>query len=102
MYLGVIVEQGPSERVFSAPKHPYTQLLLASVPRREPGLRQERPLLEGDVPSPVDVPSGCRFRTRCPLAQDICAREVPLLRDLGSGHSAACHFATPDFQSTQA
>ena len=102
MYLGVIVEQGPSERVFSAPKHPYTQLLLASVPAAEPGLRQERPLLEGDVPSPVDVPSGCRFRTRCPLAQDICAREVPPLRDLGRGQSAACHFATPDAPSTQA
>jgi oligopeptide transport system ATP-binding protein len=96
MYLGVIVEQGPSSRVFSQPKHPYTQLLLASVPVAEPGLRQDRPLLEGDVPSPVDVPSGCRFRTRCPLAQEICAREVPLLRDLGNGHAAACHFATPD------
>ena len=96
MYLGVIVEQGPSEQVFRAPKHPYTQLLLASVPAADPAARHQRTLLEGDVPSPVDVPSGCRFRTRCPLAQGICAREVPPLRDLGHRRAAACHFATPD------
>ena len=96
MYLGVIVEQGPSERVFHAPKHPYTQLLLASVPVADPALRQDRPLLEGDVPSPVSVPSGCRFHTRCPIAQEICTRETPLLRDLGREHAAACHFATSD------
>lgn len=96
MYLGIIVEQGPSERVFSTPKHPYTQLLLASAPAADPKLRQERALLEGDVPSPVSIPSGCRFHTRCPIAQPICSQEVPLLRDLsknGSGHIAACHFA---------
>lgn len=96
MYLGVIVESGPSEQVFRAPRHPYTQLLLASVPAADPAARTQRALLEGDVPSPVDVPSGCRFRTRCPLAQDICAREVPPLRDLGRGRVTACHFAPPD------
>ena len=96
MYLGIIVEEGPSERVFSLPKHPYTQLLLASAPIADPALRHDRALLEGDVPSPVDVPSGCRFRTRCPLAQEICAREVPPLRPIGSGQFAACHFAEPE------
>ncbi len=98
MYLGIIVEQGPSNRVFAFPKHPYTQALLAAVPIADPALRRERQALEGDAPSPVAIPSGCRFRTRCPLAAEICAREVPPLRDLGNGHSAACHFATPDSQ----
>ncbi len=96
MYLGIIVEQGPSDRVFAFPKHPYTQALLAAVPVADPSARRERLPLEGDVPSPVAIPSGCRFRTRCPLAADLCAREVPLLRDLGNGHFAACHFATSD------
>jgi oligopeptide transport system ATP-binding protein len=96
MYLGIIVEQGPSDRVFAAPKHPYTQALLAAVPVADPSARRARPALEGDVPSPVAVPSGCRFRTRCPLAAEICAREVPSLRDLGHGHAAACHFAASD------
>ena len=96
MYLGIIVEEGPSERVFSTPRHPYSQLLLASAPIADPALRHERTLLEGDVPSPVDVPSGCRFRTRCPLAQDICAQQVPFLRAMGGGQFAACHFAQPE------
>ncbi len=96
MYLGIIVEEGDSDRVFAAPKHPYTQALLASVPVANPAFRRERLPLEGDVPSPVAIPSGCRFRTRCPLASELCAREVPLLRDLGNGHFAACHFAEPD------
>jgi oligopeptide/dipeptide ABC transporter ATP-binding protein len=109
MYLGLIVEQGPSERVFAFPKHPYTQALLAAVPVADPSARRERRLLEGEVPSPVDIPSGCRFRTRCPLATERCAHEVPLLRDLSNSaanpqrptpnaqrHLVACHFATPD------
>ncbi len=96
MYLGVIVERGPSDRVFSAPKHPYTQALLASVPVTDPAARRDRLPLEGDVPSPVAIPSGCRFRTRCPLAQEICAQQVPPLRRLGLDHEAACHFATED------
>ena len=96
MYLGIIVEHGPSDRLFALPRHPYTQALLASVPIADPSQRKGRHLLEGDVPSPVTIPSGCRFRTRCPLAADICAREVPSLRDLGHGHFAACHFATLD------
>jgi oligopeptide transport system ATP-binding protein len=93
MYLGIIVEEGPSDRLFAFPKHPYTQALLASVPVPDPSHKVTRPPLEGDVPTPVAIPSGCRFRTRCPIAQDICAVEVPLLRDLGNGQFAACHFA---------
>ncbi len=96
MYLGIIVEQGPSDRVFAFPKHPYTQALLDAVPIPDPASRRAHRLLEGDAPSPVTIPSGCRFRTRCPLAAAICAREVPPLRDLGNGHSAACHFAALD------
>jgi oligopeptide/dipeptide ABC transporter ATP-binding protein len=93
MYLGIIVEQGPSNRVFAFPKHPYTQALLAAVPNPDPAARQVRQALEGDVPSPVAIPSGCRFRTRCPLAAEICSREVPPLRHLGDSHFAACHFS---------
>jgi len=93
MYLGIIVEEGPSDRLFAFPKHPYTQALLASVPVPDPAKKVSRPPLEGDVPTPVAIPSGCRFRTRCPIAQDICAVEVPPLRDLGLGQFAACHFA---------
>ena len=93
MYLGVIVEQGPSDRVFAFPKHPYTQALLEAVPVADPTRRRLRVALEGDIPSPLAIPSGCRFRTRCPIAQAICAEQVPLLRDLGNGQFAACHFA---------
>ena len=96
MYLGIIVEQGSSDAVFRDPKHPYTQALLASVPIADPAVRRKRVLLEGDLPSPVHLPSGCRFRTRCPLAAEICAKEVPPLRDLGQGRLTACHFASPD------
>jgi oligopeptide/dipeptide ABC transporter ATP-binding protein len=96
MYLGIIVEIGDSECVFSDPKHPYTQALLAAVPTVDAIKRRARVPLEGDVPTAVAIPSGCRFRTRCPLAADVCAREVPPLRDLGAGRLAACHFATAD------
>jgi len=96
MYLGIIVETGPSDLVFSSAKHPYTQALLAAVPNADPKQRSRRVPLEGDVPTAVAIPSGCRFRTRCPLAAEICAREVPPLRDLGVGRLAACHFAGPD------
>jgi oligopeptide/dipeptide ABC transporter ATP-binding protein len=96
MYLGIIVELGPSDPVFASPKHPYTQALLEAVPVADPKTRRERHLLEGDLPSPVAIPSGCRFRTRCPLATERCAQEIPLLRDLGNGHFAACHYATEE------
>jgi len=93
MYLGVIVEEAPADRLFNAPKHPYTRALLASVPVPDPTHRIARAPLEGDVPTPVAIPSGCRFRTRCPLAQERCARETPTLRLLASDHHVACHFA---------
>jgi oligopeptide transport system ATP-binding protein len=95
MYLGSVVEEGTESQVYGSPSHPYTQALLSSVPLHEPALRgqKDRILLQGDVPSPADPPSGCRFRTRCWKAQDICATEPPALVDRGQGHPAACHFA---------
>ncbi|SDT43803.1 ABC transporter ATP-binding protein [Jiangella sp. DSM 45060] len=95
MYLGVIVETGTRDEIFTAPQHPYTQALLSAVPVPDPRLRgaRERITLTGDVPNPANPPSGCRFRTRCWKAQAKCAEEVPVLEDrLGAGHPSACHF----------
>ena len=96
MYLGRIVEEGPKERIFSTPHHPYSQALLSAAPEPGAGKRNRRIILQGDVPSPSAIPSGCSFRTRCPLAQPICAAERPPLREVAPGQNAACHFAAPN------
>jgi oligopeptide/dipeptide ABC transporter ATP-binding protein len=92
MYLGKIVELGPTAEIFEKPRHPYTQSLLAAVPRIGGRRVTQEFALEGEPPNPRDVPSGCRFRTRCPLAQARCAEEEPALRAL-DGRTVACHFA---------
>jgi len=91
MYLGKIVELAPKERIFAAPKHPYTEALLSAVPMPEPGAARRRIILKGDVPSPINPPRGCRFHTRCPYAFDRCRVEEPELRSMQDGRLAACH-----------
>lgn len=96
MYLGRLVEVAPKEAFFATPRHPYAQALLSVVPVPDPTQRNRpRARLTGEAPSPRNPPSGCAFHPRCPLAQDICRREVPALRVLATGHSAACHLAEP-------
>ncbi|MBW6507538.1 MAG: ATP-binding cassette domain-containing protein [Rhodobacteraceae bacterium] len=91
MYLGEIVEMGPVDDVLANPRHPYTQSLLSAVPEIEPRGRKARVRLKGDLPSPLQPPSGCKFHTRCPLAIDICRTLAPVSEDVGPGHQAACH-----------
>ena len=94
MYLGSVMEAAGKDELFASPSHPYTRALLSAIPlpERHSKDKHQRIILQGDLPSPADPPSGCVFHTRCYMAEDICSREVPELRDIGNGHLAACHF----------
>ncbi|MFN5720586.1 MAG: oligopeptide/dipeptide ABC transporter ATP-binding protein, partial [Bradyrhizobium sp.] len=94
MYLGEVVELGPVDAVWDAPAHPYTRALLAAMPSSDPDKRTEVPPISGDPPNPIDPPPGCRFHTRCPFAEPLCANDTPKLSDLDTmGHQAACYMA---------
>jgi peptide/nickel transport system ATP-binding protein len=93
MYLGKVCEVGPPDLLYERPAHPYTAALLAAIPIADPSVRPaDRPALGGEIPSPVAPPSGCRFRTRCPRAQDVCAQQEPEIREVATGQYVACHF----------
>jgi peptide/nickel transport system ATP-binding protein len=91
MYLGKLVEEGPSDELYREPIHPYTRGLLDAVPKTSKDKAPEA-VIQGELPSSVNPPSGCRFRTRCPFAQELCANEEPVMREFFPGHRAACHF----------
>lgn len=93
MYLGKLVELANADELYANPRMPYTQALLSAIPVPDPSVKKQRIVLQGDVPSPINPPSGCPFRTRCWLAQSICAEQTPPLREVNPGHWAACHFA---------
>ena len=94
MYLGKIMELAPSSSLYNNPNHPYTEALLSAVPVPEPGHQQKRTVLSGDIPSAINPPSGCVFRSRCPRAEAICATETPELKQIGPDHFSACHLTT--------
>ncbi|MFF2481074.1 ABC transporter ATP-binding protein [Paenibacillus sp. NPDC058071] len=91
MYLGSLVETADKDALYDKPLHPYTQALLSSVPVPDPSLKKERIILKGDLPSPVDPPTGCRFHTRCPSCMEICKTQAPIFREVEPGHEVACH-----------
>jgi oligopeptide/dipeptide ABC transporter ATP-binding protein len=92
MYLGKLCEVGPGDSVYRQPLHPYTRALLDSIPSTDPAATRAASTIKGELPSPIHPPSGCRFRTRCPRAAELCAAEEPQMRELATGHSVACHF----------
>jgi oligopeptide transport system ATP-binding protein len=93
MYLGRVVEEGDAATLVAGPKHPYTQALISAIPVVDPDSKRQRIVLPGDVPSPIDPPSGCPFHPRCPVAEDRCRTEVPALRELSDGRRVACHLS---------
>jgi oligopeptide transport system ATP-binding protein len=92
MYLGRFMELATDQELYQNPQHPYSQALLSAVPVPDPEVRKKSILLEGDVPSPLNPPSGCTFHTRCPERKEVCTHETPVFRDLGGAHWVACHF----------
>ena len=93
MYLGSLVESAPARKLFASPRHPYTKALLSAIPSLDPDDRKKSQKLEGEIPSPVNPPSGCKFHTRCPMVEARCRSEIPEWRELSAGHSVACHFS---------
>ena len=102
MYLGRIVEMATRDQLYAAPSHPYTRALLSAVPVPDPGSKHQRQVLQGDVPNPAAVPTGCPFHTRCPERRDFCSEIVPELADLGNGHQVACLLRYPDQEKLRA
>ncbi|HOG01612.1 MAG: Oligopeptide transport ATP-binding protein OppF [Betaproteobacteria bacterium ADurb.Bin341] len=96
MYLGSMVEMGDKEKIFANPMHPYTRALLSAVPMPDPSYQMNRIILKGDIPSPANPPSGCKFRTRCAEAMDICAKVTPVFKEYEPGHRVACHLYPQD------
>jgi peptide/nickel transport system ATP-binding protein len=91
MYLGSIVEQAPASEIYERPAHPYTRALISAIPIPDPRRKRERIVLQGDVPSPINLPAGCRFHTRCPFATDVCRTQAPPREAVSAGHDVACH-----------
>ncbi|MNW28961.1 Oligopeptide transport ATP-binding protein OppF [compost metagenome] len=102
MYLGTLVETAPKDVLYEHPLHPYTQALLSSVPVPDPKLKKERIILKGDLPSPVNPPTGCRFHTRCPACMEICRKVEPVFKDAEPGHQVACHLYDESVMKNQA
>jgi peptide/nickel transport system ATP-binding protein len=96
MYLGSMVEMGGKDRIFDNPMHPYTKALLSAVPMPDPSYKMNRVILKGDIPSPANPPSGCKFRTRCQHCMDICAKKTPVFKEYEPGHKVACHLYSQD------
>ncbi len=93
MYLGRLVETAPTRDLFAVPRHPYTKALLSAIPHLDPDAEQTATKLEGEIPSPINPPPGCKFHTRCPFAQDRCTAEQPEWREIDDDHFVSCHFA---------